>query len=88
MTALERTIEARGLKLLARHGLTSIKHGKNGWPDRQILLGENEHVWWEVKAPFGRLTKAQKVRLKWLTEVVGDRVLTGTDTVLESYLEG
>jgi hypothetical protein len=88
MTALERSIEKNGLKLLAIHGLTSIKHGKNGWPDRQILLGENEHVWWEVKTLQGKLTKAQKVRLKWLTEVVGDRVLVGPYSVLESYLEG
>lgn len=40
------------------------KMGKEGWPDRLILLGQGRHCWFEFKrAKFGSLTPAQKRRL-------------------------
>ena len=81
MTALERQIELKGVRWLQKQHVFSVKHGKQGWPDRQVLLGGGRHFWWEVKRTrYGRLTPAQKVVIEALRArgdivVVGDAVM-------------
>jgi hypothetical protein len=51
----------------------AVKHGRDGWPDRQILRGTGLHFWLELKSEEGDLRPAQYVIAKLLTKL-GDRV--------------
>jgi metallophosphoesterase superfamily enzyme len=78
MTALEKTIERRGIRRLQAERVLSVKLGKQGWPDRLIFMGDGKHIFWEVKrSDSGPLTRAQKVlipilRARGETVVIGD----------------
>jgi hypothetical protein len=41
----------------------TVKCGKNGIPDRLVIVGPCRHVWFEFKQPGGGLTPAQKRRI-------------------------
>lgn len=59
--ALESAVEREGVKALEGLGYEVRKDGRQGWPDRLVLVGRNVHFWWEVKKrKGGRLTPAQK----------------------------
>jgi hypothetical protein len=57
---LESRLEKKIVKALHEKGFESLKAGKNGWPDRLVIVGPGHHVWLEVKQPGGTLTPAQK----------------------------
>jgi hypothetical protein len=62
--ALESAVEEACCALLREHGCLALKFGKEGWPDRLVLLGNGFHVWFEFKrAKFGGLTPAQRRRI-------------------------
>lgn len=48
--------------------LDTPKHGKDGWPDRQILFGKNRHCWMEFKQLKGRLRAVQQERIRQMRE--------------------
>lgn len=72
--ALESTVERLGVAELRAFGCEVRKDGRQGWPDRLVLVGKDVHFWWEVKKRRGgRLTPAQKrviPRLRALGETV------------------
>jgi hypothetical protein len=47
-------------------GWLAVKHGWDGWPDRQVIWAPGRHFWVETKNAEGGLTPAQKVRIPWL----------------------
>ena len=49
-------------------GWATVKVGQEGWPDRLVLWTSGRHFWVETKNEEGRLTPAQKVRIKWLRD--------------------
>lgn len=71
--ALEKSVEGASCRALEPINVWTVKHGKQGWPDRQVFVAPNHHVWFEFKRRTGRLTKAQKRRIPWL-ESQGERV--------------
>lgn len=56
----------RQIQRLLRDPDATPKHGKDGWPDRQVLLGFGCHIWLEFKQEKGSLRAAQVERLKRL----------------------
>ncbi len=51
-------------------GLWALKVGRDGWPDRLVLLGTGRHCWFELKRrKFGHLTPAQRRRIPALRRV-------------------
>lgn len=58
-------------------GWTAVKMGWEGWPDRLVLWAPGRHFWVETKTRTGRLTPAQKVRIRWL-EKRGETVIIPT----------
>lgn len=71
---LEAQTERVTCRALSAGGMWTLKHGKQGWPDRQVFIAPGRHVWFEFKrARSGRLTRAQKQRIPWL-EKRGERV--------------
>jgi len=60
-------VEQRCCELLESCGCLALKFGREGWPDRLILLGTGFHVWFEFKRlKFGSLTPAQRRRIPTL----------------------
>jgi hypothetical protein len=79
--ARELGIEQRGNGLLAALGWLQVKVGFEGWPDRLVIWAPGRHLWWEAKRPDGgRLTPAQKNRIKQLRES-GEDVFIGAEFV-------
>lgn len=76
--ALEVNIERRSCELiqqLLRDPDATPKHGRDGWPDRQVLLGNGLHYWLEFKQLTGKLRAAQVERIRRLRargELVGE----------------
>lgn len=58
-------------------GWATLKVGMEGWPDRLVIWSAGRHFWVETKNAEGRLTRAQKVRIRWLRER-GEVVLVPT----------
>lgn len=72
--ALEVNVEQEACRQLEAEGMWTTKHGKQGWPDRQVFIAPKHHVWFEFKrAKFASLTRAQKRRIPWL-EARGEKV--------------
>ena len=71
--SLEASLERRVCADLAFQGISTVKVGLDGWPDRLVLLGYGRHIWFEFKTVSGRLRPAQ-VNRKRLLEQDGDRV--------------
>lgn len=79
--SLEAAIERSTVEELEALDIWTLKHGKQGWPDRQVFIAPRHHVWFEFKrALSGRLTRAQKLRIPWLEER-GERVYIITSTM-------
>jgi hypothetical protein len=78
---LEINIETRAVEEALRRDCKAEKWGLRGWPDRQVLLGEGFHFWWEFKTLTGKLRKAQII--------VREKLIALGDTVYvpRSYLE-
>jgi hypothetical protein len=73
----ESTIEREDVKALVAGGFDTEKCGRNGRPDRLVLLPlpyalrgylPAPHVWIEYKQPGGSLTPAQKRRIPKMKE--------------------
>lgn len=65
----------RQIQRLLRDPDATPKHGKDGWPDRQVLLGNGKHYWLEFKQLKGKLRAAQVERIRQLRargELVGE----------------
>jgi hypothetical protein len=64
------------------------KHGKDGWPDRQVLLGFGFHCWMEFKQLTGSLRAAQVERIKRL-RAQGDTVfeVRSIEQAWDSFVE-
>lgn len=62
---VEAQVEARVVQYVEeRLHLWAPKFGKDGWPDRLVVLGCGKHVWFEFKRrKFGSLTPAQRRRI-------------------------
>lgn len=61
---LEASVEQAAVLALEALGCWCPKFGKQGWPDRLVLLGHGRHVWLEFKRQkFGSLTPAQRRRI-------------------------
>jgi len=58
--------EAAVVECAAALDWAAPKFGWEGWPDRMIIWSPGRHFWVEAKTSKGRLTPAQKVRIKWL----------------------
>lgn len=59
---LEVTVERIGRGALEEEGFFVRKDGRQGWPDRLVLLRNGRHFWWEAKKRRGgRLTRGQKI---------------------------
>lgn len=89
--ALEVTIERESCKLLQRllgDAEATPKFGEDGWPDRQVLLGNGRHFWLEFKQLKGRARAAQLERVKQL-EKRGDLVYwpRSVDDAVEAFYE-
>lgn len=59
-----------------KHGIPSIKlngRGETGWPDRLFLMPLGLGVFIEFKAPGGRLSPKQRVKIE-LLDKIGHRV--------------
>lgn len=54
------------IQQLLRDPDATPKHGLEGWPDRQVLLGNGQHYWLEFKQLKGRLRAAQVERIRRL----------------------
>lgn len=77
--ALEQHVERDTVARLEAAGMWAEKRGLQGWPDREVFLGNGRHVWFEFKRKkFASLTPAQKRRIPWL-EARGERVYLITD---------
>lgn len=61
--ALESRIESGACAILKTLGIETVKCGKNGIPDRLVIVGPCRHIWFEFKQPGGSLTPAQKRRI-------------------------
>lgn len=73
-TPLETTVEQAAVEELEGRGFPCVKFGRDGWPDRLVLLGLGRHLWLEFKREkFSSLTPAQRRRIPRLREA-GDRV--------------
>lgn len=75
-TASEKSIEkasCKAIQLELRDPDSTPKHGEEGWPDRQVLLGNGHHFWLEFKKLTGKLRHAQVERNKRL-RARGERV--------------
>jgi hypothetical protein len=62
MRTREASVEAAFVRLLKRHGLTSLKlnvAGQRGWPDRLVLLPGGRAAFVELKRPGGAARKLQ-----------------------------
>jgi hypothetical protein len=70
---LEINIETPFVRECVRRGFRAEKWGLDGWPDRQILLGNGQHFWMEFKRLTGRFRKAQEIMREKLEEM-GERV--------------
>ncbi len=76
---LERQIEANTIAFLEANGMWAEKRGLQGWPDREVFLGNGRHIWFEFKrTKFASKTPAQRRRIPWLEER-GERVYVVTD---------
>lgn len=65
--ALEVTVEREGIRALKELECEARKDGRQGWPDRLVLVGNNTHFWWEAKKrKGGKLTPAQERVIPWL----------------------
>ena len=73
----EAAIEHNVVVWLAFQGYGSIKTGKEGYPDRLVILGSNRHVWMEFKTPEGKLRPQQVNRISKLEEL-GETVFVVT----------
>ena len=67
--------ERAGRELLEELGWASVKVGVDGWPDRLVITGPGQHIWWEVKVE-AKWTPAQKRRIPWL-RARGETVIVG-----------
>lgn len=78
----------RRIQLLLKNPDATPKHGKDGWPDRQVLLGRGIHFWFEFKQEKGRLRAAQVERRRRL-EAQGDLVYAprSVEEALLQYFE-
>lgn len=61
--ARESRIEGETWRRLREMKIRTVKCGKDGDPDRLILIGRSRHIWFEFKQPGGSLTPAQKRRI-------------------------
>jgi len=66
---LEKTIEDRAVRELAKLGITAIKFGTDGWPDRVVPYAPGRVIWLEFKTPEGNLRPNQKIRHKQLNRM-------------------
>jgi hypothetical protein len=75
----EKFIERQACRALVAEGCMCPKVGFDGWPDRLVVYAPGKHMWMEFKAPGGKLTKAQKVRIPLLV-AKGEMVWIVTNT--------
>ena len=70
---LERTIEAKACLLIEKEfGVSGLKFGQEGWPDRLFPLGKDYPqavLWIEFKNATGSLRPNQKVRHRQLAQM-------------------
>lgn len=65
---LESTIERAFCRWCAEQGIFQTKLQKNGWPDREIFLGDQHAFFIEFKRPGAKLTALQEHVRKLLTD--------------------
>lgn len=74
--ARESAQEKATVRLLESLDFVARKDGRDGWPDRLVLMGRNRHCWIEHKTDRGRLTPAQR-RVFPKLEERGDLIIYG-----------
>jgi Holliday junction resolvase-like predicted endonuclease len=83
MRQREAPIEKSFVRVLKRHGLTTLKlnvSGQRGYPDRLVLLSGGRAVFVEFKRPGGKLTPLQEFTHDKL-KALGFQVATFADAV-------
>jgi len=67
---LESRIEGRAVTELMKLGYIAVKQGKDGWPDRIVVLPNKRCVWLEFKQPkTGAVSQRQKIRANDLAKL-------------------
>lgn len=70
----ESSVEVAAIKLWLKLGAVAVrKDGREGWPDRLVLMGNGRHFWAELKTQTGQL-RASQVEIKRQLEIGGDLV--------------
>jgi hypothetical protein len=65
----EKAVESSVCSWLMFQGYVPLKVGLEGWPDRLVLVGRGMHIWFEFKAPGGKLRAQQSNRIFKLREM-------------------